>query len=135
PDDRPPGRHRSPRPHRARHRRPHPHHRPARHRPARPTPRGDHPMTDPTPYTDDDDLTPLRWVEGVVYPFRYEVIHRLVATVDSLRAERDAARADRVCWRETHNQVAAERDALRGMVRRYHAGWYIVSASAPLRDV
>src|SRR5690606_11995013 len=49
--------------------------------------------------------------------------------------QRDAARADRVCWRETHNQVAAERDALRGMVRRYHAGWYVVSASAPLRDV
>ena len=36
----------------------------------------------------------------------------------ALTAERDAARADRVCWRETHNQVAAERDALAAVVRK-----------------
>ena len=38
-----------------------------------------------------------------------------------LAAALRAARADRVCWRETHNQVAAERDALATRVEQAEA--------------
>ena len=88
-------------------------------------------MSAPEPYTD-EELERLRnAVLGFGKPFTGGLfdpaeVARLLATVDALRAQRRddralirelaadlaAARADRVCWRETHNQVAAERDAL-----------------------
>jgi len=45
----------------------------------------------------------------------------------ALTAERDAARADRVCWRETHNQVAAERDAADSVIRHWHKHGFVRS--------
>src|SRR5690606_31284180 len=74
----------------------------------------------PIPYTDDELAACRRKAEACgCYTCKPQL--RLCSTVDAERARRE--------------QVAAERDALRGMVRRYHDGWYIVSASAPLRDV
>jgi len=96
-------------------------------------------MTDPTPYTEPQPYTAAELAEirrvapSVPGLDGGDLLRRLLATLDDIvldadrqresymaadararqaEAERDAARADRVCWRETHNQVAAERDAL-----------------------
>jgi len=79
-----------------------------------------HPKTVPQPFSDDEWGSIAPRLTG--HPDTVSVactgllLARLAVTVDALTAQRDAARGDRVCWRETHNQVAAERDALRSVV-------------------
>jgi len=66
-------------------------------------------------YAREHDTTVTDWVGEAVKA-------TLRGDYERLAAERDAARADRVCWRETHNQVAAERDAADSVIRYLHSG-------------
>ena len=98
-----------------------------------------HPKTVPQPFSDDEWGSIAPRLTG--HPDTVSVactgllLARLAVTVDALTAQRDAARGDRVCWRETHNQVAAERDALVARLHQWASEWLChLPTTAPMRS-